>query len=171
MTGIIANNDEISIKCIEMRQLAGLRKWYNDTDEYRYATGFDDPVTIVDLGRSYFNVLKSPDEALLGIYKQGGCTLIGVLKCRFTKDAVWISLFLIDKSCQDRGYGSGAVSLFLNYSRQNRGIREAYLSVAAQNPKGKRFWEKNGFIEIIEGMGNTAAISVGNKAIIMKKVL
>lgn len=169
MTGIFINSNEISLSCIELKHLSKLHEWYSNTDEYYYATGLKQPVTVEETSNNYFDILRSSNEALLGIFLRNNAKMIGVLKCRFTGDTVWINLLIIESRFQNMKYGTKSVAMLLDYLKKNCGTREAYLSVSQENIKGKIFWLKNGFSEF-EPAGNQPSVILDNgNVIIMRK--
>lgn len=171
MTGILINSNEISISCIELKHLTRLHEWYNTAEEYYYATGMDQPVTADETTRNYFDTLKSLNEALLGIFLQSTGRMIGILKCRFAGEAVWINQFMIESGYQNMKYGTKTIAMFAEYLKNSRSTREAYLCVSPQNIKGKCFWKKNGFEEFsATGNSLTNTLEKG-KVIIMKRAL
>lgn len=126
-------------------------KWYNMTDEFKFATGFDRPVTMGVLVKKYIEALASGNEFFLGIYLRNEGIIIGILKGMLENEKggiAWIKSLIIDPSYQRMGYGSSAVNLFLDFLGKNTKIRDVYLAVAEENAVGINFWRKQQFGEI-----------------------
>lgn len=171
LNNLCINNEVISIKRVELRQLSKLLEWYNLTEDYSYATGFNIPVTLEELGKRYFEALRSEADIFLGIHAVSDDSLIGMLKCHLSKNVLWIYSFIIDKDYQNMGHGTMTLSLFLNHLKACSGVREIFLSVAGENSKGRSFWLKNGFREVKTARSERLLNGKECMVIIMKKNL
>ena len=145
-------NDKVYLKSITDANIMDVFKWYNMTDIFKFATGMDRPTTIDALVKMHIEVLASSNEFFLGIYEQKKGTLIGLLKgmLKNEKDGIaWIKLIVVDPSYQRMGYGSSAVSLFLDYLGNGTKVRNVYLTVVEDNIGGIAFWRKQQFSELM----------------------
>ncbi len=145
------NNDRIYFKDIKIEHLPQILKWYNKTEEFKYATGIDTEITIDDLTRKYAETAICSKEFFAGIYNSEDNMMIGIIKGNVKyedSDAVWISSIVIDTSFQDCGYGTSAVNLLLNYLGTKHGTKTAYLAVVEENLQGRTFWKRLGFTEM-----------------------
>ncbi|HHV98863.1 MAG TPA: GNAT family N-acetyltransferase [Clostridiaceae bacterium] len=148
-------------------------RWYNNTDDYKYATGIDHGVSLEYIVHSYKKSVACEHEFFAGIYLKNGCEMMGMLKGNLKKEnkTVWISQFLIDKIYQRKGYGSQAIEGVLDYFALNAGISYAYVAVAEKNMAGKCFWKKRGFQEFQKCRGHFKDSGEGLDAIVMHKNL
>ena len=151
MYSLEIENEEIYFKNIRPGDLPVVLEWYNRTDDFKYATGVDTPMTLEDLAGKYAEVAISCNEFFAGIYTKKQDMMIGLLKGSLKykrKDAVWIRSIVIDTSHQNMGYGSLTVALLLKHLKTASNIENAYLAVLEENIKGRAFWSKNGFSEM-----------------------
>ena len=143
----IANN-QLRFMDIKPEMLPEVLKWYNNVDEFKYATGIDKPIDMGCMLQKYEEVAICSSEFFVGIYADRREKMIGILKGRLKSGKtpiVWISSIVIDPALQGKGYGSQALAMLLEYLRQNSCIQSAYIAVVEENGHGLRFWDKNGF--------------------------
>ncbi len=141
-------NDIIGISNIQRQQLAEIQSWFNDSEEYRYATGLDGAIPYVLLERSFFGIEESSREFYLGISELCDKRLIGIISGKRRDNLLWITIMAVSGEHRNKGYGSIAIKLLLEHLRDECGISEVYLSVAGKNTAGRNFWRKNGFGEV-----------------------
>ncbi|MGE4283439.1 MAG: GNAT family N-acetyltransferase [Clostridia bacterium] len=142
------NAEDIVIKDIKRRDLPQILKWYNATEEYKYATGIDHPISLKDLFEKYLEVTYSKNEFFAGIYLKSSGMMIGILKGRVRNDednTAWINSLLIDKNYQGLGYGSKSLSAVSTFLKKGYQIDTIYISVLENNHKGIDFWKINEF--------------------------
>lgn len=171
MISLFTRDNKLSIERFEQGQLPKLLEWYNMSEEYTYATGIHLPVTLDELDKKFFGALHNEEEVLFGIHLILENTLIGMLKCRITGNILWINILIIDKDYQNMGYGTAVISLLLNHLKKSNGVKEAFLSVAAGNGKGRAFWLKNGFKEMQQEENKITFNGKEQVVIIMKRVI
>ena len=73
--------------------------------------------------------------------------LIGFTMFGFNEEEDFYELcrLMIERECQNRGYGTQALRLILDEMKARFGCREVYLSTDPQNAVGKHVYEKLGF--------------------------
>lgn len=143
-------NSEIFIKDIKYEQLPMLLEWYNNVDEFKFATGVDKPIPLEELTLRYAEAAISSCEFFSAIYLRNQGKMIGILKGRIkfkNKLAVWINSIVIDPNYQNKGFGTSSIELLLRYLKSELSVNGAFLSVIADNIKGRNFWDKLGFNE------------------------
>lgn len=155
MLSLNIHSSIVSLRDIKYENLPQILNWYNNTDDFSYATGIDHTMTLDELKRKYAEVAISSNEFFNGIYKRDNGLMIGILKGRLNHETtcnLWINSIAIDPAFQSMGYGSGALDLILDHMKLNHEVKKAYITVIDGNLKGKCFWEKNGFfvLRIIE---------------------
>ncbi len=144
-------NDVVYFKDIRVDHLPKILNWYNEVDDFKYATGIDSPFTLQMLNQKYAEVAISKNEFFVGIYAKENTKMIGLLKGRLkfrNKDAVWISSLVVDPMFQNHSFGTESINLLLEYLKINNKIKYAYLSVVEENTRGKNFWIKLDFKEL-----------------------
>lgn len=144
-------NEIISFVNIRPEQLPDILKWYNNYNEFKYATGVDKPITMSCMMQRYEEAAICSSEFFVGIYENISSKMVGILKGR-VKDKenhiVWINSLAIDPAMQGKGYGTLAISLLLGHMKNNHGIKTAYIAVVEDNIQGLKFWRSNGFTEV-----------------------
>jgi len=151
MFSLNIENDCLYFKDIKPEDLPRILKWYNNADEYGFATGMGRNISLEMLSRKYAEAAICSDEFFVGIYIKKNDIMIGILKGRLgykNRDAIWISSIVIDSSFQNMGYGSMSIDLLLSYMKTHNKIKNAYLVVVEDNLAGKRFWQKQKFQEL-----------------------
>ncbi|MCX7710447.1 MAG: GNAT family N-acetyltransferase [Clostridia bacterium] len=144
-------NDTVFFEDIKIEHLPLILKWYNKVDDFRFATGIDNPISLDVLTRKYAEVAICSNEFFVGVYLCKEKKMIGILKGRFeyeNKQSAWISSIVIDPQHQKKGYGSAAVSLLISFLKEKSNIRNVYLAVIEENIQGRSFWNKHHFIEL-----------------------
>ncbi|MFZ5986278.1 MAG: GNAT family N-acetyltransferase [Bacillota bacterium] len=145
------NSKVIYFRDLKISHLPKILKWYNNIDEFRFATGIDKPISFSEMTKKYFESLLCTTEFFVGIYKNFSTEMIGILKGQFIltpQKAVWISSIMIDPDYQGRGLGREAINLLIQHLRTNSEVKELYLAVAENNIKGKLFWKRQDFKEL-----------------------
>ncbi|MCU0801784.1 MAG: GNAT family N-acetyltransferase [Rhodobacteraceae bacterium] len=83
----------------------------------------------------------------LGLYPMGGGRLGGVAVLSFGFPAAgdaYFDLLLLAPAFRGQGHGAAARQAVEDRARQG-GARSLYLAVLAANPRGRSFWEREGF--------------------------
>lgn len=144
-------NDVLRLQDIKLEHLPKILEWYNNVDDFKYATGVDTPITLEVLTGRYAEVAISSNEFFAGIYVIDTEGMVGLIKGRVKyreESAVWISSLVIAPKYQRRGIGTVSINLLLNHLKKYNNVMTAYLSVVEENIKGKKFWDKLKFQEV-----------------------
>lgn len=137
----------IRLKGITHTQLPEILNWYNNTEQFKYATGIDKPVSMDYLLRKYEEAAICGVEFFAGIYGNHG-KMIGLVKGRVGRKsvpAIWINSIIISPSDQRKGIGSLTVKLLIEGLNKSGEYKKVCVSVVEKNTAGLRFWIKNGF--------------------------
>lgn len=165
MLKIYAKNENILLRSLLKNDISTIHKWYNGIDRYGLATGKTHAVTMDALINDIINDLHYKTFYIaLCLRNKTYTDPIGLIKGRAgsgDESYVWLYIFLIDEEYQDMGYGSMALRLFENYLKDAMHTQKIYISVAEQNLKAIRFWNKFGYLNIL----------CKNNIIIMRKEL
>jgi len=165
-------NRNVLLKDIKPEQLPLLLKWYNNIEDFSYATGIDTPITMEKLACKYAEVAICSNEFFAGIYLVDEKKMIGIVKGSLKhkeKNSVWISSIVIDAQYQRKGYGRETITLLLDFLKTNNGIKDALLSVIEDNLKGRAFWRRLGFSELKEMENHIRLHNTLQNVIIMHK--
>jgi len=166
--------ENVYLSDISYADLDKIVSWYNKVEHFKYATGRDMPMDMEDFVSIYEELLKSDGEFFAGIYKKEDSQMIGILKGKLetsNKRKVFISLIVIDRDYQSKGFGRETINLSLLYLKNFVQVSEVFLAVVEGNKKGREFWEMLGFT-IYKRMNNHVIISQKQcDVIIMKRKL
>jgi RimJ/RimL family protein N-acetyltransferase len=72
---------------------------------------------------------------------------ISLMKLRSVSRRGELGIFIGDPGCWDRGFGSEAITLLLEYGFQTLGLHSVYLSVLEGNLRARKCYLKSGFKE------------------------
>ncbi|WP_291581011.1 GNAT family N-acetyltransferase [Clostridium sp. UBA6640] len=81
----------------------------------------------------------------MGIYD--GETMVGFLMYSFDNDANkwWMDRLMMDKQCQDKGYGRKAIGLLIDLLKKEKGNIKLYTSFEPENAVAEKLYESIGF--------------------------
>lgn len=75
-----AERGGICFKDIQREDLPEILRWYNDTQEFEFATGVDAPISLDKLAESFEGIASSGKDFFAGIYSVENGEMIGFLK-------------------------------------------------------------------------------------------
>lgn len=136
-------------KNVSKEDISELLNWYNNIDDFKYATGVDKLLTIEEMSQKFAETALSSYDFFSWIMDRTG-EKIGIIKGSFRykeKDSVWINSILIDACNRRKGYGKDAVEALLSYSKDHFGLNKVYISVIEENKEGVCFWKSLGLKE------------------------
>lgn len=142
--------ERVELLDVKSSQLPLILKWYNQVNEYGYATGFDVPVTLQEISKRYNQFLQNPDVFFACIYKVGTNEIIGTVKgiLKLGKEnAAWINSIFILEKFQKNGFGKDSIFLIFQKIKKEKAVKDVYLSVVRDNCRGVAFWNKMGFLQ------------------------
>lgn len=163
---------EIVIKDIKRRDLPNIIKWYNGGQDYKYATGMDQPVTLEILIQKYLEVVYCGSEFFAGIQLKHNNDMIGLIKGRLKKgkvNSIWINSLIIDARYRGGGYGTKSLNMISEYFKSRYDIKKIFISVIMENQSGIRFWHKNGFKSIRKTNIRIMLNGKGHNVVLMEK--
>jgi Acetyltransferases, including N-acetylases of ribosomal proteins len=141
----------IRLRGDERNDLPKFVEWLNDPEVRRYLS-MSLPISQATEENWYEGMLKRPpEEQPLGIEikENEGWELIG--NCGFF-DINWrrrsaeVGLFIGEKSCWNKGYGTEVMRLLLRHGFETLNLNRIFLHVDTDNLGGIRAYEKAGFI-------------------------
>jgi len=141
----------IRLRANERSDLPKFVEWLNDPEVRRYLS-MSLPISQAAEEQWFENMLKRPpEEQSLGIeIKDGdGWHLIGncsIFDINRRARSAEVGLFIGDKSCWNKGYGTEVMRLLLRYGFGTLNLNRIFLRVDAENMGGIRAYEKAGFI-------------------------
>ena len=139
----------IRLRGNERSDLPKFVDWLNDPDVRRYLSR-SLPISQTAEEQWFENMLKRPpEEQSLGIeIKDGdGWRLIGncaIFDINWRTRSAEVGLFIGDKSCWTKGYGTEVMRLLLRHGFGTLNLNRIFLRVDAENLGGIRAYEKAG---------------------------
>jgi len=141
----------IRLRGNERSDLPKFVEWLNDPD-VRRTLSMSMPISQAAEEQWFENMLKRPsEEQSLGIeIKDGdGWRLIGncgIFDINWRARSAEVGLFIGDKSCWNKGYGTEVMRLLLRHGFETLNLNRIFLRVDAANLGGIRAYEKAGFV-------------------------
>ena len=143
--------ERIRLRRDERTDLPRFCEWLNDPDVRRYLS-MHQPVSQAGEEQWFENMLKKPPEEqpyAIEIKVPDGWQLIG--NCGFmgfdwNVRSAEVGLFIGDKSCWNKGYGTEVMRLLVQYGFESLNLNRVYLRVDEDNLGGIRAYEKAGFV-------------------------
>jgi RimJ/RimL family protein N-acetyltransferase len=141
----------IRLRGNERSDLPKFVEWLNNPDVRRYLS-MSLPISQAAEEQWFENMLKRPsEEQSLGIEIKGGdgWRLIGncgIFDINWRARSAEVGLFIGDKSCWNKGYGTEVMRLLLRHGFGTLNLNRIFLRVDAENLGGIRTYEKAGFV-------------------------
>jgi RimJ/RimL family protein N-acetyltransferase len=150
----IVSDGYVSLYPIKKTDASIVRMWYEQADNFGYATGGKNPDEILNILISQQNQttvcgLGGFPCFVLGIYPFGRNNCIGLIVGEIKtlhEPVLWLRTCLVDTAWQRKHFGTRAFNLLSDYIAKNYNIKRIIISVHSQNQAGKLFWESLGFI-------------------------
>ncbi|MEZ0395364.1 MAG: GNAT family protein [Anaerolineales bacterium] len=143
--------ERIRLRRNERADLPHFVEWLNDPEVRRYLSG-GLPISQASEENWFENMLKRPPaEQPFTIEIRDGEGWRSVGNCSFF-EIDWrarsseVGLFIGDKSCWNKGYGTEVMRLLLKFGFETLNLNRIFLRVDADNLGGIRAYEKAGFV-------------------------
>jgi RimJ/RimL family protein N-acetyltransferase len=149
--------ERIRLRRDERSDLPKFVEWLNDPEVRRYLL-VDLPISLANEEQWFEKMLKLPDnEQPFGIEIReiepegdnkhwrliGNCSFMDI---NWTVRSAEVGLFIGDKSCWNKGYGTEVVRLLLQLGFGTMNLNRIFLRVYEENRSGIRAYEKAGFV-------------------------
>lgn len=150
-------SDRIRLRRNEREDIPKFLGWLNDPEVTRYLSNTL-PISHAIEDQWFENVLKQPKEeqpygieirALANSEDGQPWRLIGncsIMNLNWTVRSAEVGIFIGDKSCWNKGYGTEVMRLLLRLGFDTLNLNRIFLRVDADNQGGIRAYEKAGFI-------------------------
>ena len=131
--------------------------WLNDPEVTRYLS-LNMPISTASEEQWFENMLKlpaseqpfaieirktSPEEEAGAWQIIGNCSFMDIDHTALSAE---VGLFIGDKSCWDKGYGTEVMRLLLRFGFETLNLNRIFLRVDEANKRGIRAYEKAGFV-------------------------
>ncbi len=141
--------EKIYLRPVEMEDVNNYVMWLND-EEVRQFLSRITPFNSIREKEWVENLYKDDKSIILGIVVKESDKLIGNIGIHGisipNRHAV-LGIFIGDKSCWSKGYGTEALNLMLAHGFDQLSLHRIYLSVMSFNPRAIRAYEKAGFVK------------------------
>lgn len=163
------------VRSLRRKEHVYVKKWFEDIELLHYAFGrIEHPEKLMYMSNQFQNAVFGGRQKALGVIRLSDKAFVGIFTYNpFHRDklkkAMKVGIVLGDKVNQEKGLGVQAVLLGMQYILLNNpGIEYFYLDTATYNIRGKKCFEKCGFVEY----GQTHEINyVQNKGLYEDKIL
>jgi RimJ/RimL family protein N-acetyltransferase len=141
----------IRLRSNERSDLPKFVKWLNDPDVRRFLS-MSMPISQASEEQWFEKMLKRPsEEQSLGIEiknKDDWCLIgnCGLFDLNWRTRSAEVGLFIGDKTCWNKGYGTEVMRLLLRHGFGTLNLNRIFLHVDAENLGGIRAYEKAGFV-------------------------
>ena len=148
---VILKGRTIDLVLLHAEDATILTNWINDPEVTQFLGTGQFPHTLEDEQKFVAEVYQDKRNVILGIWHTANSTLIGVAGLHRIDQlhaTGSFGIFIGDHAYWGNGYGSEALMQILHFAFKVRNLRNVTLSVLGNNPRGKRCYEKCGFVEI-----------------------
>jgi RimJ/RimL family protein N-acetyltransferase len=146
--GVFLQGPRLYLRPMEERDLETFRRWINSAEIRQYLKIF---LPITEKGeREFFDrISQDPNLVLLAIVLNDG-TLIGDLglhNIHWNDGTAMTGTVIGEPDYQNKGYGTEAKMLLLNYAFNTLNLRKIYSSAIGNNPRSEHYNKKCGYKE------------------------
>ncbi len=166
----ILESEKVRLRPMQPADLPKFVEWLADAEVRRWLAAVQEPPTLQDEIDWYESTRANPDSVLWSIETLDG-QLVGTIELRLSPAShrAELGIAIQDKSQWNKGYGTDAVNLVLDYGFNDLDLNRVELTTDAENLRGRHCYEKCGFVEegvlrqhrFVEGrFGDTISMSV-----------
>ncbi len=141
--------ERVRLRAIERSDIPTFVRWFNDA-EVRHTTDLFEPMSTAAEERWFERRLEAEGEYLYsfeglvdGKWMQLGT--IGLHQANWRNLSAMLGIVLGEKEHWDKGFGTEAVGLILDFAFRELNLHRVELDVYAFNPRAIRCYEKAGF--------------------------
>lgn len=144
--------ERIRLRRDERADIPRFVEWLNDPDVRRYLS-MNLPISQANEEQWFDNTLKRPREEqpfAIEIKDNDNWRIIGncgFMNIDWTVHSAEVGLFIGDKTCWNRGYGTEVMQLLIRHGFDSLNLNRIFLRVDEDNRSGIRAYEKAGFIQ------------------------
>jgi UDP-4-amino-4,6-dideoxy-N-acetyl-beta-L-altrosamine N-acetyltransferase len=139
--------DRIYLRPLEMDDIDSFILWLNDEEVRQYLMRIS-PLNRIREKEFIENLYKDDREMVLGIVLKENDQLIGNIALTHISipyRQASLGIFIGDKSCWSKGYGTEALNLMLGHGFNQLNLHRIFLTVLSFNARAIRAYEKVGF--------------------------
>lgn len=140
----------VRLRALEPEDAEALWRWNNDPEVMRWmADGY--PESLAGMRKRLTEMTPNKyDRVLLGVEAIADSRLVGVIQLRDARPdygRAELDIYLGERDCWDRGYGTEAMRLICRYGFQRMRLHSIELGVVAENERARHVYRKIGFVE------------------------
>jgi RimJ/RimL family protein N-acetyltransferase len=144
--------ERVRLRAAEREDVKRYYEWVNDPEVTRSLALYL-PMSNVDEERWFERMSQGdPNEKVLAIEVRdgegwkliGNCGVFGI---EWVNSNAELGIMIGDKSCWNQGYGTEVMKLLVRHCFETLNLNRVFLRVYAENLRGKRTYEKAGFVE------------------------
>lgn len=139
--------DKIYLRPLEMEDIDSFVLWLND-EEVRQYLSMTSPLNKIREKEWVENLYKDDRNTVLGIVVKENDQLIGNIgmhRISIPHRQAGMGIFIGDKTCWSKGYGTEALKLIVGYGFDQLNLHRLHLTVFSFNARAIRTYEKVGF--------------------------
>jgi RimJ/RimL family protein N-acetyltransferase len=139
--------DRIYLRAVDVDDVDNFVTWLND-EEVRQYLSMTSPFNKTREKEFVDGLYKDDNNIILGIVLKENDNLVGNIglhKISRTHRNAELGIFIGDKSCWSKGYGTEALKLVIKYGFNQLNLHRIYLDVFDFNTRAMRTYEKAGF--------------------------
>jgi UDP-4-amino-4,6-dideoxy-N-acetyl-beta-L-altrosamine N-acetyltransferase len=139
--------DEIYLRPVDMEDIDSFVLWLNDEEVRQYLMR-SSPLNKIREKEFVESLYKDNQNIVLGITLKENDQLIGNIglhKISIPFRQASLGIFIGDKSCWSKGYGTEALNLMLKHAFDQLNLHRVFLTVLSFNTRAIRAYEKVGF--------------------------
>lgn len=145
------SGEKVTLRAYKREDVYLAQQYLNDAETKKYLMpGIPYPITLEEehrwfdkisaFGDTYNFAIETIDE---GKYI-GGC---GINSIDWKNSVATVGIFIGDKSCWDKGYGTDAMRVLLKFIFEQMNVNKVKLFVYSFNPRAVKSYEKCGFVK------------------------
>lgn len=140
---------QIKLSSLQSKHAMILWRWINDRRIVESSAAYR-PISKKEHQRWFRSVRKRGDVVIWGIFLKPTLKLIGYCQLK-TIHKIYktaeLQIRLGDPKEHNKGYGTQAIQLLLNYGFKKMRLRKIYLHVLVSNPRAIHIYQKFGFVQ------------------------
>lgn len=144
----ILEGELVRLRPMQPSDLPKFVEWLADPEVRRWLAAVQEPPTLQDEIDWYESTRENPDNVLWSIETLDG-QLVGTIELRVNQAShrAELGIAIQDKTQWSKGYGTDAVKQAVEYAFDDLELNRVELMTDAENARGRRCYEKCGFIE------------------------
>ena len=169
----ILEGQRLRLRPVQPGDLPKFAEWLADPEVRRWLAALPEAPTLQDEIEWYEDSRANPDNVVWSIEILEG-QLIGTTELRVSPHnrRAELGIAIQDKTQWNQGYGTETIGLLLEYGFEELDLNRIDLTVDEQNARGRRCYEKCGFVEegllrehrfVEDEFGNTVVMAVLRK--------